>query len=194
MRRYRLTIIACFIVVAAYGFTLMGCMTKFQSESEKAYYQAKVDIAKERQGQPIFRMTPIVAGQPIVISNGTVEIFAQPQSSDANFAQYQHRDFTPAWIPSLLNAAAPLGILYGGSLLMKSIPNSGGNITGSYNTKTNTATTTSTNTATTSTFSNTASGGSVANMGSGQANLITTEAPVVVVPPVTPTVPVVVVP
>jgi hypothetical protein len=156
---------------------LMSCMTKNQLLAEQSYYEAKVKIAAAKTSSPIFRMVPIEAGKPIVITNGTVEVFAQPQNSDANF--------TPSWIPSLLNAAAPLGILYGGSLLIKSMPNSGGNITDSYNTRT----TSTSNTATTSTFSNTASGGSVANMGSGQANLITTfsESPVippVVVPPV----------
>jgi hypothetical protein len=164
---------------------ICSCMTRYQLEAEKAFYESKVQIAKERQSSPLFELTPIVAGKPIVIENGSLRLFAQPQSSDANFAQYQHREFTPSWIPSLLNAAAPLGILYGGSLLIKSMPNSGGNITDSYNTRT----TSTSNTATTSTFSNTASGGSVANMGSGQANLITTysESPVippVVVPPV----------
>jgi hypothetical protein len=184
MKRYLWTS-TIFIVLGLYGVTLMSCMTKNQLLAEQSYYEAKVKIAAAKTSSPIFRMVPIEAGKPIIITNGTVEVFAQSQNSDANFAQFAHRDFTPSWIPSLLNAAAPLGILYGGSLLIKSMPNSGGNITDSYNTRT----TSTSNTATTSTFSNTASGGSVANMGSGQANLITTysESPVippVVVPPV----------
>jgi hypothetical protein len=177
MRRQCLVAGTLFLTLAVVSFFLMGCMTKMQMEAESAYYKARVDIAKERQSQPIFRMTPIEAGQPIIITNGTVEVFAQPQNSDANFAQYQHRDFTPAWIPSLLNAAAPLGILYGGSLLIKAMPNSGGNITNQ-----NSGNTTSTSTA----LSNTVSGSNnAANLGSGSThwtNTLTTEAPVVIVP------------
>lgn len=49
----------------------------------------------------------------------SIEVFSPPPPISEFAKQYAHRDFTPAWVPSVLNAITPLAYLYGGSLLIK---------------------------------------------------------------------------
>jgi len=111
---------------------LTGCMTQRQYDAEKAFYDHLTAVAALQQAQPIFRMTPEKAGEPIVISNvKSFEVF-NPPAPLADFArQYQHRDFTPAWVPAAFNAIAPLGFLWGSSMLVKEVGKVAG--TTSYN-------------------------------------------------------------
>jgi hypothetical protein len=108
----KLFIILCVLV-------LSGCMTDNQLKESQAFYEAKVAIAQARQSQLFYRMTPAVPGKPIIIDNANVELFAPPQGNDSNFAQFQHRDFTPSYVNTGLQALMPLSVLYGGSLLLK---------------------------------------------------------------------------
>jgi hypothetical protein len=101
-------------------FLLCSCMTANQLEAEKAYYQSMVAMRAQQVNQPIFKMTPARSGEPIVLGNvSSFEIFAPPAQGNMTIPQYAHRDFTPPILSSLVQAAMPLGILYGGSLLLK---------------------------------------------------------------------------
>lgn len=120
--------ILCIIAILA----LTGCMTQRQLESEKAFYEHLTSVAALQQAQPIFRMTPEKAGEPIVISNvKSFEVFSPPPPLGDFAKQYQHRDFTPAWVPAAFNAVAPLGFLWGSSMLVKEVGKVAG--TTSYN-------------------------------------------------------------
>lgn len=110
--------IFCIIAILA----LTGCMTQRQYDAEKAYYEHLTAVAALQQAQPIFRMTPETAGEPIVISNvKSFEVFNPPPPLGDFARQYQHRDFTPAWVPAAFNAIAPLGFLWGSSMLVKEV-------------------------------------------------------------------------
>lgn len=124
MKRY-LWISISFFLIAAYGVTLMGCMTANQLAAEKAYYEAKAGMSNRMVSQPIFEMTASDASQPIILQNvSALRVYQLPASGNDNqFGQYQHRDFTPTWVNTTLQAAMPLGILYGGSLLIKAAGN-----------------------------------------------------------------------
>ncbi len=120
--------ILCIIAILA----LTGCMTQRQYDAEKAFYEHLTAVAALQQAQPIFRMTPEKAGEPIVISNvKAFEVFNPPPPLGDFAKQYQHRDFTPAWVPAAFNAVAPLGFLWGSSMLVKEVGKVAG--TTSYN-------------------------------------------------------------
>ena len=120
--------IFCIIAILA----LMGCMTDRQLQAEKAFYSHVAAVAAAQQAQPIFKLTPAKPGDPILIENlGAIEVFNPPASITDYAKQYQHRDFTPAWVPAAFNAVAPLGFLYGSSLLVREVGKVAG--TTSYN-------------------------------------------------------------
>ncbi len=99
-----------------------GCMTANQMASEANYYEMLSAIAASYQAQPLVRIAPAKEGEAMVFNNvKSIEVFAPPPPL-ADFAkQYAHRDFTPSWIPAALNAVAPLGFLWGSSLLVKEV-------------------------------------------------------------------------
>jgi hypothetical protein len=95
---------------------VMGCgMSLNQLNAEKAYYQMLSKQAEEKQ--PLIDIKIADPTKPINIER----IIVYAPSTKEKFAQYQHRDFTPAWVPAALNAAAPFGLLYGGSLIIKEV-------------------------------------------------------------------------
>lgn len=101
-------------------FLLASCMTQYQKESEANYYTMLSKIATAYQAQPVFRITPAVEGKAMVFDNvRSIEVFSPPPPLGDFARQYQHRDFTPGWVNTALQAAMPLGILYGGSLLLR---------------------------------------------------------------------------
>ena len=131
--------ILCIIAILA----LTGCMTQRQLESEKAYYEHLTAVAALQQAQPIFRMTPEKAGEPIVISNvKSFEVFNPPPPLGDFAKQYAHRDFTPAWVPPVISAVSTVGMIYGVGYSIKKALDSGNgatyyqNVTGTGNTAT----------------------------------------------------------
>jgi len=100
----------------------VGCMTANQLASEQSYYHMLSAIATAHQAHPLVRITPAKEGEAMVFNNvKSIEVFAPPPPL-ADFArQYAHRDFTPSWVPAALNAVAPLGFLWGSSLLVKEV-------------------------------------------------------------------------
>ena len=108
------------LFVLAVVLALGGCMTANQLAAEKSYYDAMASMTKAREAQPIFVMEAAVAGKPIILENvASIKVYSAGPAIETVLRQYQHRDFTPTWIPAILNAAAPLAALYGGSLLLK---------------------------------------------------------------------------
>lgn len=100
--------------------SLMGCMTANQMASEQNYYSMLSAIATSYQAQPLVRITPAKEGEAMVFNNiKSIEVFSPPPPISDFAKQYAHRDFTPSWVPAVLNAVAPLAYLYGGSLLIK---------------------------------------------------------------------------
>lgn len=129
----------CFLL----ALSLTGCMTQSQLAAEKAYYEHLTAVAAVQQSTPIFRMTPAKEGEPIVISNvKSFEVFNPPPPLGDFAKQYQHRDFTPAWVPPLISAVSTVGIVYGlGYTVKKALDSSNGstyyqNVTGTGNSAT----------------------------------------------------------
>jgi hypothetical protein len=103
-------------------FIFCSCMTANQLASEQSYYEMLSAIATSYQAQPLVRITPAKEGEAMVFNNvKSIEVFSPPPPL-ADFAkQYAHRDFTPSWVPAAFNAVAPLGFLWGSSLLVKEV-------------------------------------------------------------------------
>lgn len=126
----------------AMALVLTGCMTANQLEAEKAYYEHLTELAAAQQSKPIFKLIATDATKPIILENvAALEVFAQPQPNE--FArQYQHRDFTPAWVPPILQGATTVGLVYGMGWGFKKVLDSGNgatynqNVTGTGNTAT----------------------------------------------------------
>jgi hypothetical protein len=99
MRRY-LWIGVCCLLIAAYGATLLGCMTTNQLAAERAYYEAKVAMTKQAASQPIFEMVAGDSGQPIILPPGAaLRVFQVPASSgNDGFNQYVQRDYVSPWL------------------------------------------------------------------------------------------------
>ena len=129
----------CIIAILA----LTGCMTQRQLEAEKAFYEHLTAVAAVQQSTPIFKMTPAKEGEPIVISNvKAFEVFNPPPPLGDFAKQYQHRDFTPAWVPPLLGTIGNVGLVYGVGYSIKKALDSGNgstyyqNVSGTGNTAT----------------------------------------------------------
>lgn len=111
MKRYLWISISCFLI-AAYGFTLTGCMTANQLAGEKAYYEAKVAMSQRATSQPIFEMTAGDPSQPIVLQNvSALRVFQLPAGGgNDNFNQYVQKDYAAPWVSLIgttLSVAAP---------------------------------------------------------------------------------------
>jgi nucleoside-specific outer membrane channel protein Tsx len=148
MKRYLWTSIIL-IVLGLYSLTNIGCMTANQLAAEKMYYESKAAMTNQKNAAPLFQIVAQDKDKPIIMQNvASLTVFAPPSGNDNQWGQYQHRDFTPNWIAPLMNAVAPLGILYGGSLLLKA---------------TNSSTTTSTYNNVTGSSNSTTLGGTISN-------------------------------
>jgi len=86
---------------------LMGCMTANQLAAEKSFYQAKIDMNKAVQAQPVFEMIAADLKQPIVISNvAAIRVFQTPSGSNDTLHQYQQKDYAQPWL-NLIGAGLP---------------------------------------------------------------------------------------
>jgi hypothetical protein len=194
MKRY-LWISTIFIVLGVYGFTLMGCgMTKNNLLAEQSYYEAMVKMQEKKESQLLFRMSPIIPGQPIVITNGTMEIFAPPQGEyGPRLVQYQQKDYVAPWLnfgTSIASIAAPwIGAAVIATNVASSFkdvavhsqPGNTTNITAGGNAMTGGTMTQTTSTATT--MSNTVSGTRNTGTLSGVVNQTTSTPPLIVTQP-----------
>lgn len=120
-----------------------GCMTDRQLQAEKAFYSHMTAVAKAQQSQPLVKITPAKPGDPILIENlGAIEVFSPPPPLGDFARQYQHRDFTPAWVPPVISAVSTVGMIYGVGYSIKKALDAGSgtsyyqNISGTGNTAT----------------------------------------------------------
>lgn len=130
------------ILIGIVVLSLAGCMTANQLEAEKAYYEHLTAISAAQQARPLFKMIATDATKPIIMENvAALEVYAPPALNEYA-RQYQHRDFTPAWVPPILQGATTVGLVYGLGWGFKKVLDSGNgatynqNVTGTGNTAT----------------------------------------------------------
>jgi len=111
MKRYLLISIACF-VVAAYAFSMVGCMSANQLAAEKSFYEAKASMTRQLQSQPIFEMTAADLKLPIILQNvSAIRVFQMPGGgSNEGMTQYVQKDYAAPYLQltgSIIGAALP---------------------------------------------------------------------------------------
>jgi len=118
MKRYLLISIACF-VVAAYAFSMMGCMSANQLAAEKAFYEAKVAMTRQAQAQPIFEILASDLKQPIILQNvSAIRVFQVPAGgSNDEFRQYIQKDYAQPYL-TLTGQLLSIGLPWFGAYKM----------------------------------------------------------------------------
>ena len=167
--------ILCAIIVSA--LVLVSCGPSLhQVEAEKAFYAAKVEIAKKQATSPLFMLEPADPSTPMGFLNvGRLTVFAPPAVSGGDdLKQYQQRDYSEPWL-RILQTAVSVGLPWLGAA---SIVHDVAKAAGGHNTSYTTNVAGSNNSASTSTVGNITtrdiSNGSSVGMTTDSHNPVTT--------------------
>jgi hypothetical protein len=147
-----------------------------QVEAEKAYYQAKVEIAKKNATSPLFMLEPADPSTPMGFLNvGRLTVFAPSVASvDDGMKQYVQKDYSEGWL-RILQTAVSVGLPWLGAA---SIVHDVAKAAGGHNTSYTTNVAGSNNSASTSSVGNIStrdiSNGSSVGMTTDSHNPVTT--------------------
>lgn len=129
MKRYLAVVVAGMFLLA----TLTACQpTAAMIEAEKAFYQAQVEIAKNRNGgNPVLlEIKAQDATKDMVFSNvASITVFAPPSKDDAvGPTQYRQVDYSAPWVSVAGGILGMATIAAGGVYLAHELKGFGGNV------------------------------------------------------------------